>query len=375
MVIFSRAIEPRIKELLFKKRAILIFGPRQSGKTTLAQKLVGEFGNEGAYFNCETVAVRKHFVLGEPDILKQLVGGKKVVVFDEAQTIQNIGVILKVFLDTYPDTQIIATGSSSFDLANKINEPLTGRAFEFILYPLSLAEIRGSKLITHDELLEYFRLGTYPAIAGEENKVIRENFLKNITTNYLYKDIYIFESIRNPQLFEDLLKLLAHQIGQMVSVYELAQTLKTSRTTIEKYLKLLEQSYVIKKVRSFSNNHRNELRKAFKVFFLDLGIRNAIIDQLGDVDTREDKGVIFENFFFLELLKNGASETFPPNIYFWRTTSKIEIDFVVTKDEKISAYECKWQNDKVVFTQFLKLYPEAKTCVVTPATLLELTDK
>ncbi|MBI3631554.1 MAG: ATP-binding protein [Candidatus Staskawiczbacteria bacterium] len=370
MTIFKRIIEEKIIELLFKNRAILIFGPRQSGKTTLAQKIISEFGVQGAYFNCEASSVRKHFVLGEPKALKELVTDKKIVVFDEAQTIQNIGAILKIFIDTYPDTQIIATGSSSFDLANKINEPLTGRAFEFILYPLSLSEIRRSKQISKEDLFEYMRLGTYPAIVGEENKVVRENFLKNITTNYLYKDIYIFESIRNPQLFEDLLKLLAHQIGQMVSVYELAQTLKTSRTTIEKYLKLLEQSYVIKKVRSFSHNHRNELRKAFKIFFLDVGVRNAIIDQLDPLEVRTDKGFLFENFFFLELLKIGSIETFPPVIYFWRTTTKLEIDFIVTKGSTISAYECKWKDTQVVFTQFLKLYPQGKVQVVTPELLL-----
>lgn len=369
MIIFERAIEPKIKELFFKKRAILIFGPRQSGKTTLAKKLVGEFCDSGAYFNCELAAVRKHFVLGKPDALKELVGEKKIVVFDEAQTVQNIGAILKVFIDTYSDIQIIATGSSSFDLSNKINEPLTGRAFEFTLYPLSLGEIHRVKRIAIEDLLEYLRLGTYPAIVGEGEKIVRENFLKNITTNYLYKDIYIFESIRNPQLFEDLLKLLAHQIGQLVSVHEIAQSLGTSRTTVEKYLRLLEQSYVIKKVRSFSNNRRNEIKKAFKIFFLDVGIRNAIIDELGSVENRADKGKLFENFFFLELLKNGAVETFPPSIYFWRTMTKMEIDFIKTRGSSIDAYECKWGDEKVAFTKFLGLYPQAKTHIVTPESL------
>ncbi len=320
VAIFARSIEPKIKALLFKKRAILIFGPRQAGKTTLAKKILSEFGGDGEYFNCETATVRKHFIVGDPEILKELIGNKKIVVFDEAQTIQNIGIILKVFIDTYPDVQIITTGSSSFDLANKINEPLTGRSFEFTLYPLSLSETRKNKEITRDEFNEYLRLGMYPAIVGEPDRNIRENLLKNITTNYLYKDIYIFESIRNPQIFEDLLKLLAHQIGQLVSVNELSKSLGTSRTTIQKYLTLLEQSYVIKRVRSFSRNHRNELKKAFKVFFLDTGIRNAIIDALGTpLEDRTDKGFLFENFCVSEQWKAGALETFPPEIFFWRT--------------------------------------------------------
>src|SRR3989338_788344 len=192
MVIFERAIEPKIKELLFKGRAILIFGPRQAGKTTLAKKLLAEFGKEGEYFNCDTLTVRNYFALGEPEKLKALIGNRKIVVFDEAQTIQNIGSILKVFIDTYPKVQIITTGSSSFDLANKINEPLTGRSFEFVLYPLSLAEIKTSKKIDEKEIYELMRLGSYPAVVGDDTPLLRENLLKNIATNYLYKDIFVF---------------------------------------------------------------------------------------------------------------------------------------------------------------------------------------
>ncbi len=370
MYIFERAIEPIIKELLFKQRAVLIFGPRQAGKTTLAKKLVAPFGKEGAFFNCEEAGVRKHFVLGEPKLLKELVGDKKIVVFDEAQTIQNIGKILKVFIDSFPEVQIIATGSSSFDLANKINEPLTGRTFEFTLYPLSLDEIKKSKKVARADLLEYMRLGMYPAIVGENNMTVRENFLKNITTNYLYKDVYIFESIKNPQVFEDLIKLLAYQIGQLVSINELAESLKTSRLNVEKYLRLLEQSYVIKKVRSFSNNHRNEIKKAFKIYFLDLGVRNGVIDDLSLLENREDKGHIFENMFFLELLKGGAAKTFPASIYFWRTVKKEEVDFVVKSSDIIQAYECKWKKQEVNFSPFLSKYPHSKTHVVTPDNLL-----
>ena len=323
------------------------------------------------HFNCETASVRKHFVIGNPDILKELIGNKKIVVFDEAQTIQNIGAILKVFIDTYPDVQIITTGSSSFDLANKINEPLTGRSFEFTLYPLSLSEICKIKKISRDEFNEYLRLGVYPAIVGEDDVNTRENLLKNITTNYLYKDVYIFESIRNPQIFEDLLKLLAYQIGQIVSINELSKSLGTSRTTVQKYLTLLEQSYVIQRVYSFSRNHRNELKKAFKVFFLDTGIRNAIIDALETpFEDRVDKGVLFENFCIAEQWKTGSLETFPPKIYFWRTDTKLEIDIIKVTNQKIEAIECKWSTQDVSFKTFLKKYPAATTKVMTPSDLI-----
>jgi hypothetical protein len=227
MLIFERTIEHKIRESLFKGRMISILGPRQSGKTTLAKKILAQHaqhvhqGEAPAYYDCELAAVRKHFVLGEPDQLLPLVNGKKLVVFDEAQTIQNIGTILKVFHDTYPDTQIIATGSSSFDLSNKINEPMTGRIFEFTLLPLSLAEIKkskgtgggdgssGSGSVTLDDLHQYMLYGTYPAVVAADSVDMKKTVLKNIATQYLYKDIFVFEAIRNPKIFEDLLKSLS----------------------------------------------------------------------------------------------------------------------------------------------------------------------
>lgn len=370
MIIFERTIEKSILELLFRKKAILIFGPRQAGKTTLAKKIVTNYGDNGAYFNCESMEVRKNFVLGDAKPLKEMFGNKKIVVLDEAQTIQNIGAILKLYIDTYNEVQIIATGSSSFDLANKINEPLTGRSFEFTLYPLSLEEIRKTKKIDKEEILELMRTGLYPEIVGQDSKKIKEDFLKNIATNYLYKDIYIFESIRNPQIFEDIIKMLAFQIGQLVSINEISKATGASRGTVEKYLKLLEQAYIIKKVRPFSKNSRNELKKSFKVYFLDLGVRNTIVGNLNELETRKDKGFVFENFVFLELLKNYNKETFSPQIYFWRTDTKLEIDFIVYKNDTVEALECKWSSEEVSFKKFLKLYPEATTRVLTPESFL-----
>ncbi len=377
MIIFDRFLEQKIEPLLFKKRAILIFGPRQAGKTTLAKKILRKYTKDDsdAYFNCDETVVRNYFKVGEPDLLKTLVGDRKIVVFDEAQTIQNIGKILKVFIDTYPDIQIITTGSSSFDLANKINEPLTGRSFEFTLYPLSLAEIKASQSVALEDMYEYIKLGTYPAIVGEKGVSVKENLLRNITTNYLYKDIYIFESIKNPQIFEDLIKALAYQIGSEVSVSELANTLKTSRANVDKYLKLLEQSYIIKKVRSYAKNSRNELKKSFKVYFIDTGIRNAVLGQIEEaLFEREDKGRLFENFFFSELLKNNSGVVFPPDIFFWRTRDQKEVDFLEVQGDSINAYECKWSKTNVKFEHFLKIYPHAQVKVVTPEILLEQPD-
>ena len=309
MKIFSRDIEPRITSVLFKDKMVVILGPRQSGKTTLAKKIISAYGQQGEYYDCQLAEIRKHFIVGEPDKLLPLTIGKKIVVFDEAQTVQDIGSILKAFHDTYPGVQIIATGSSSFDLANKINEPMTGRAFEFLLLPLSLAEIKVAYPdLRESDLFSFMQFGSYPAVVVAETIDEKLFAIKNIATNYLYKDVFVFEDIRNPKVFEDLLKMLALQVGSMVSVNELAQGLSVTRTTVNRYLRLLEQAFIIKRVYSFSNNRRNELKKAFKVFFLDIGVRNALIDIDSPMDTRRDKGAIFENFFVTEKMKEGILE-------------------------------------------------------------------
>jgi predicted AAA+ superfamily ATPase len=314
--------------------------------------------------------VRNYFKLGEPQELLPLTKNKKVVVFDEAQTIEDIGSILKSFHDTYPEVQIIATGSSSFDLANKIVEPMTGRAIEFSLLPLSLEEIRLVTPITKESLYNLMLYGSYPAIVGAETKEKKEIEIKKIATNYLYKDVFVFEAIRKPKIFEDLVKLLAHQIGQMVSINELADNLGVSRSVVLRYIRLLEQAFIIKVVNSFSNNKRKELSKSFKIFFIDMGVRNSLTDIYKHMEERNDKGHIFENFFINERLKAGTLETFPPEIMFWRTRQGIEIDVIEKKGDQLHAYECKWKKQDVSFNNFKKMYPEAKFKVVTPEDLL-----
>lgn len=372
MKIFNRDIEPHIASVLFKNKMVVILGPRQSGKTTLAKKIVAGYGKDGEYYDCQLADIRAHFVIGEPKKLLPLTMNKKIVVFDEAQTIQDIGSILKAFHDTYPGVQIIATGSSSFDLANKIKEPMTGRAFEFLLLPLSLPEIGlVYPILNKSDLFSIMKFGSYPAVVAADSMNEKLFAIKNIATNYLYKDVFVFEDIRNPKVFEDLLKMLALQVGSMVSVNELAQGLGVTRTTVNRYLRLLEQSFIIKRIYSFSNNPRNEIKKGFKVFFLDVGVRNALVDIVTPMDTRMDKGAIFENFFIAELMKKGALEIFPPEIMFWRTRTGSEIDVIEKRGFDISAYECKWSDKDVSFKEFLKKYPGAKTQVITPDDLLK----
>lgn len=363
---FKRSIEASIREILFKGKMIVILGPRQSGKTTLSKDLIASFGDQGAYFDCQLAEVRNKFILGEPQKLLELTNNKKVVVFDEAQTIQDIGSILKAFFDTYPQTQIIATGSSSFELSNKIKEPMTGRAYEFTLFPLSTAEVATAMPLNQQTVLDLLLYGSYPAIVATSSRDIKLREIREIATNYLYKDVFMFEAIRNPKVFEDLVRALALQVGSLVSVNELAQTVGVTRTTINRYLRLLEQSFVIKRVYGFSRNPRTELKKAFKVYFLDVGVRNVLVDILTELPGRADRGAIFENFFVTERLKIGANRAVPPDIHFWRSRTGEEIDVVERDGGSLSAFECKWSPQEVSFAKFSKSYPQTKTSVVTP---------
>lgn len=368
MALFKRKIKAQILETLKKRGIVLILGPRQSGKTTLAKELVDELG--GAYFNCEIAEIRKHFILGKPEALFELVKNEKMAVFDEAQTIENIGKILKVFYDTYPEKKIIATGSSAFDLANKIKEPLTGRAHEYTLFPLSLAEIRTAKKITRELLNELMIYGCYPAVVKALTKKDKETEIRKIATNYLYKDVFTFESIRSPKVFEDLLTHLAFRIGSTVSTHDLANELGVATATVERYIRLLEQAFVIKRIYSFARNYANELKKSYKIYFYDIGVRNALVSMNSDIKERGDKGQLFESLYFSELVKMGALETFPPKLHFWRTRSKLEVDFIEEDGTEIRAHECKWQKSDVSFKIFKKYYPEAETRAVTPDDLL-----
>lgn len=371
MKLFSRDIEPHIQSVLFKNKMVVILGPRQSGKTTLAKKIIDVYGGQGAYYDCQLAEIRQHFVVGRPEMLLSLTQNKKIVVFDEAQTIQDIGTVLKVFHDTYPGAQIIATGSSSFDLANKIKEPMTGRAFEFLLLPLSLPEVRAAYPGMNEvDLFSIMQFGSYPEVVAAETVNKKLFAIKNIATNYLYKDVFVFEDIRNPKVFEDLLKMLALQVGSTVSVNELAQGLGVTRTTVNRYLRLLEQAFIIKRIFSFSNNPRNEIKKAFKVYFLDVGVRNALVDIASPMETRADRGAIFENFFVAESMKKGSLEIFPPEIMFWRTRAGQEIDVIEKSGVKIFAYECKWQEQVTVPHAFKIAYPQASFACITTKNII-----
>ena len=369
----NRSMINAIKKRLFKGKAMLIFGPRQSGKSTMVDELLTELELDYAYFNGDEADVRANFSNTTSVKLKALIGDKTVVFIDEAQRITNIGLTLKLITDQLKDIQVIATGSSAFELANKVNEPLTGRKYEFMLFPFSFAE-----MVKHHGLLKEKRLldqrlifGYYPEIvtkAGEEKEL-----LKLLANSYLYKDLLNLEQISKPVLLEKLLKALALQVGSEVSYNELAQTVGADKGTVEKYIDLLEKAFVLFRLPALNKNVRNEIKKGKKIYFYDCGIRNAIINNFNSIDNRTDVGALWENFVIAErmkFLRNLEKET---TQYFWRTTQQQEIDLVEVTNGEMVAFELKWNtNRKTRIPQtFLTNYQVKETFIVSPENIEE----
>jgi predicted AAA+ superfamily ATPase len=317
------------------------------GKTTLVKNILTAYPNDGRYFNCEILSVQKNLETLEPEKIKAFFGEYKLIVLDEAQKIPNIGMVLKIMIDAYPDMQIIATGSSSFELANTISEPLTGRHFTFTLYPLSVHEINGGQgaSFIESKLESLLRFGSYPEVFSLSIDNARER-LDEIASDYLYKDVLAFEGMRKSDTIKNLLQLLALQLGQEVSYAELAQQLGVNRITVQRYLDILEKSFVVFRLRAFSRNQRKEISKSVKVYFYDLGLRNSIIQNYNDLDLRTDKGALWENFCIIERQKMNALHRSQANMYFWRTYTQKEVDYIEESEGQIRGYEFKWNAEK-----------------------------
>jgi hypothetical protein len=339
----TRLLKKNINQSLFKGKTLVLYGARQVGKTTLVQDVLSDFKDEGRYLNCEILSVEENLKDPEPDKLRAFLGSYKLIVLDEAQNIPNTGRILKIISDSIKDVQIIATGSSSFDLASKTAEPMTGRITQHILYPLSVLEIKGAEdwLSVDAKLDKILRLGLYPEIytLSEEEAV---NKLQDLASSYLFKDLLKFEGIKKSSLLKNLVVSLALQLGNEVTYNELAVKLGVNSLTIQKYIDLLEQSFVIFKINSFSRNIRKELSKAFKIYFYDNGIRNALINNFNPLSMRNDVGALWENFCIVERMKSNAYLNKKLNIYFWRTYDQKEIDYVEESSGKITGYELKY---------------------------------
>ena len=368
-----RKLKEVIESQFYNGKAIVLVGARQVGKTTLLNQVAQKNEPSVLWLNCDEPETRT--LLGETNVakLQLLIGGAKLVVIDEAQKVNDIGMTLKLIVDNFKEVQVVATGSSAFELHNRLNEPLTGRKLEYRLFPISSAEmIQTYGLLEEKRTLENRLIyGSYPDIVTHPEKA--RLYLTELTQSYLYKDIFSLNDIRKPDLIEKLVQALAFQIGSEVSTNELANMLQTDNKTIDKYIDLLEKCFVVFRLGGLNRNLRNELKKSKKIYFYDTGVRNAVIQQFAPVALRGDMGALWENFFIVERMKRNHYGQHFCNTYFWRTNQQQEIDLVEETDGQMTAFEMKWNPAKKAHfpKAFLEAYPVKETVVVTPENYLE----
>ncbi|HAN19582.1 MAG: ATPase [Bacteroidetes bacterium GWC2_33_15] len=337
----KRQLEDIIKKRINSGKAIILLGPRQTGKTTLLNKIATETG-DFLLLDCDEILVREKLEDANIENLKQLIGKHNLVFIDEAQRVKNIGLSLKIIADRIKNVQLLVSGSSALELADQINEPLTGRKWEYLLLPISWQEFYSyfGYLKTQQQLEQRLIYGMYPDVINHFSD--EEELLKQLSNSYLYKDLLALKSIRKPELLPKLLQALALQLGNEVSMNELSNLLKVSKDTIASYIDLLEKTFIIFRLEPFSRNLRNEISTNRKIYFYDNGIRNALISNYNPLSMRQDTGALWENFLISERKKYLLNNQISANIYFWRTTQKQEIDYIEEKDGKIYAYEFKW---------------------------------
>lgn len=366
----QRELKAVLDSKIGKGKVLLLIGPRQVGKTTLLKNMIESVSTEKKvqFWNCDESDVRQFLSEANSAKLKSFVGNSDFIVIDEAQRVKDIGLTIKLLHDSFPNVQLAVTGSSSLDLSNSINEPLTGRKFEYNLFPFSINE-----LVNHTSMLEEIRqlqnrlvYGFYPDVVnnpGEEKEI-----LTNIVNSYLYKDVFEFQDIRKSSVIEKLVQALALQVGSEVSFNELGNLLGIDTVTVQRYVDLLEKAYVIFHIRSFSRNVRNELKKSIKIYFYDNGVRNSVISNFSPIELRSDIGALWENFLISERIKNNAYHNKHAKYYFWRTTQKQEIDFIEEAEQNLFAYEFKYNPKKVNSkcpVTFSNNYPNVPFDVIT----------
>ncbi len=368
MDLVKRRLRDVLKGYLFKNKTLIVYGARQTGKTTLVDQLLTDYTGGVLWLNGDDYGVREIFEKPDSVKLEPVVKGYDVIVIDEAQRIPECGLVLKIIYDSFRGLQVVATGSSSFELAGSIQEPMTGRKLEFNLYPLSFKEMADHHgFLKEKRLIEHrLKFGYYPDVVlntGDEKKI-----LKSLASSYLYKDILSLESIKKPALLEKILKALALQIGSEVSYSEIARLTGCDKGTVERYMDLLEKSYIIYSIKGFSGNLRNEIKKNSKVYFFDNGIRSVAAGDLSGNPSPTEMGHLWENFLITErrkLLENSEKEF---SQYFWRTTQQQEIDYVEKREGRVYAFEFKWNSAKRAkgSKTFFNAYPEAEFKVISP---------
>ncbi len=369
-----RDLEEVVKRRLFTGKALIILGARQVGKTTLLRKIVSDYPiEEVIWLNGDEHDVQLLFENASTDRFKAYFGKKRLVIVDEAQRIHSIGLRLKLIADGLPEVQLLVSGSSSFDISNAVNEPLTGRKWEFQLFPLSFGEmVKSSDLLQETRLVKHrLVFGYYPDVVnfrGDEVEV-----LSQLVDSFLYKDILMLDQLKKSEAVVKLLRALAFQIGSQVSYNELGLLCGLSSKTVEKYIDVLEKAFVIFKVGSYSKNLRNELKKSHKIYFYDVGVRNALISQFALIENRLDNGPLWENFIIAERKKFLHYQRRKVNCWFWRTTDQAEVDWIEEENGELRAFEFKYNGKSTaqLSKKFRTSYPEAKTMIVSPENIHE----
>lgn len=368
---YKRQFEYTLHKWMPAREIIILYGARQVGKTTLVSELLKDLP-DSLLINCENTSVAPILESRDLGAMKTLFGSNRIIALDEAQTLANIGAILKTIYDELPRYKIIATGSSSFDLSTQITEPLTGRNLKFCLYPLSVDELRQKDgwLQVLENLGELMVYGSYPGVINMEHWQ-KEKKITELASDYLFKDLLTFEQVKDSASIRKLLKALALQVGSQVSVNELSNFTGLNRPLVEKYLELLQKCFIIFRLNSFSSNLRNELKKSNKYYFFDNGILNALTGNFNPLPNRNDMGILWENFVISEFVKQYNNLGLEVNFYFWRTYDGAEIDLIVERNQEISAFEIKWSSRRKgkLPESFSKKYGVTKLTTIHPQNL------
>ncbi|OAQ40498.1 ATPase [Pedobacter psychrophilus] len=352
---------------MFKNKAFLVFGPRQAGKTTFVETLLQKIDKNTLSLNGDDADVREMLAKPNTAQITQLLVGYEVLFIDEAQRINEIGLLLKIIVDRFKSVQVIATGSSAFELSGKVNESLTGRKYEMMLLPFSYSElVNATDYLTEERLIEQRIIyGSYPEVVTDTANA--EEHLKLLSDSYLYKDLFTLEQISKPLLFQKIVKALALQVGSEVNFSELAQLVKADQKTVEKYIDLLEKAFVVFSLTAYSGNVRNEIKKNRKIYFYDNGIINAVTRNFNALANRNDVGALWENYIISERIKFLLQNQIDAETFFWRTTQQQEVDYIERTANKMLAVEFKWSptaKAKIPIT-FIKAYQEAETKIIS----------
>lgn len=352
---------------MFKNKAFLVFGPRQTGKTTFVESLLQKINKSTLSLNGDDADVREMLAKPNAAQLTQLLAGYDVLFIDEAQRINEIGLLLKIIVDRFKNVQVIATGSSAFELSGKVNESLTGRKYEMMLLPFSYNElVKKTDYLTEERLFEQRLIyGSYPEVINDPENA--EEHLKLLADSYLYKDLFMLEQVSKPALFQKIVKALALQVGSEVNFSELSQLVKADQKTVEKYIDLLEKAFVIFSLTAYSGNVRNEIKKNRKIYFYDNGIINSVTRNFNVLANRNDVGALFENYMISERIKFLQQNQLEVDNYFWRTTQQQEIDYIEKSDNKLLAVEFKWNENKKVKIPltFTKAYQNVEELIIS----------